>query len=156
MELLVGSLHSSNILFAKGSILNVWQCYDYASVLITTQRFVQWPYAMYYSRHNQDSTFTIIFSIIKAYSRIFSLIQGYLASFVTLAYSQTCHIPSPGILRTGGILKTLWNFEQAYSEPCHNQYSQNSLCRHYSVIFRTLCNIFICRNLAYSESWNIY
>ena len=34
--------------------------------------------------------------------------------------------------RTGSIFKTLRNFDQAYSEPCH---SQNSLFRHYSAIF---------------------
>ena len=46
-------------------------------------------------------------------------IQAYSASCVTLVYSQPCHILSPGIFRTKGIFKTLWNVYQAYSEPCH-------------------------------------
>ena len=36
-KLLVARLPSSIILFAKGSILNVWQCSEDASVLITAQ-----------------------------------------------------------------------------------------------------------------------
>ena len=79
-------------------------------------------------------------------------IKAYSAPSVTLAYSQPCHIPSPGIFRTGGIFNTLWNFDQVYSKPCQ---SQNELFRHYSAIFRTLCNASTCINLACSESCNI-
>ena len=46
-------------------------------------------------------------------------IQAYSAPFVTLAYSQPCHILNPGIFRTGGLLKALWDVDQTYSEPCH-------------------------------------
>ena len=43
---------------------------------------------------------------------------------------QPCDIQNPGLLRTGGIFKSLSNVQddQAYSEPWH---SQNSLFRHY-------------------------
>ena len=107
-----------------------------------------------------------IFSIIKAYSLklryflgIFRLIQAYSAPLVTFVYSQSCHTPSPGMFRTGGIFKTLWNFDQTYSELYHSQNGLGSLFKHYSAafagIFGTLCNTCICRNLAFSESWKI-
>ena len=57
---------------------------------------------------------------------------------MTIAYSKPCHILSHGIFRTGGLLKALWNVDQTCSG-----------------IFRTLYNACICRNLTYSESWNI-
>ena len=53
--------------------------------------------------------------IIKTYSGLFR----HSAPCVILAYSQPYHILSPGIFRTGGLFKTLWNVDQAYSEPCH-------------------------------------
>ena len=84
---------------------------------------------------------------IQAHSNIFSLT---LASRVT--YSQPCHIPSPGILWTGSIFKTLWTFDQASSETCH---SENSLFRHYQTIFSIFgifCNPRICRNPEHLES----
>ena len=80
------------------------------------------------------------------------IVKAYLTPCVTLTYWKLCDIPCPSRSRAGGIFKTLWNFDQAYSEPCH---SQNSLFRHYSGIFRTLCNSCICSNLAYLKSWNI-
>ena len=103
------------------------------------------------------------FRYIQAYSRISALlkrIRAYSTPFLTLAYSQPYHIPSLGIFRTGTIFKSLWDFDQAYSEPCHCQNDHNSLFRHYSItpysgIFRTLCIAYICKNLAYLESWNI-
>ena len=85
-----------------------------------------------------------IFSIIKAYWRtkhywgIFKLIQAYSEPCATLACSQPCHIPILGIFKTGGILKTLGNFDQVYSEPCH---SQNNLFMYYSAIFRHIQNL---------------
>ena len=63
-----------------------------------------------------------ILRIIKAYSRmlrhfqrIYRFIQAYLEPWVTHAYLQTCHNLSPGIFRSGGKFKTLWNFDQAHS-----------------------------------------
>ena len=85
---------------------------------------------------------------IKAYSCLF--IQPNSAPCITLAYLQTCHILSPGIFRTGSLLKTLWEFDQVYSELCHR-----TLFNHIQVLFRTLRNSSISRNLAYLESWNI-
>ena len=46
-------------------------------------------------------------------------IQAYSAPCVTLTYLQPCHVQNPGIFRTGGLIKTLWNIDQAYFEPCH-------------------------------------
>ena len=83
---------------------------------------------------------------------MFRLIQAYSAHCVTLTYSQLCHILNPSIFRARGIFKTLGNFDQAYSEPCH---SQNSLFWHYSAILRTLHKTCICRNLSCLNSCNI-
>ena len=87
-------------------------------------------------------TYSIIFSVTKAYSRILRpcwsylrVIEAYSVRFVTLVYSQPYHIlawHSPGIFRTEGLLKTLWNVDQAYSESCH---------RHYSGIVRHIQNL---------------
>ena len=60
------------------------------------------------------------------------LIQVYSEPFVTLTYSQFCHILSTAIFTTGGTFKTLLKFCQAYSQPCH---SQDSLLKYYSAIF---------------------
>ena len=67
----------------------------------------------------------ITFSIIKAYSHIFRyyygifrLVQAYSTPCVTLAYLQPCRILSPDIFRTRSLFETLWNIDQAYSEPC--------------------------------------
>ena len=66
--------------------------------------------------------YSIIFTIIKAYSGILihysvilRLIQTYSAPCVTLTDSQPCHILSPGIYRTRGLFKTLWNVDQAHT-----------------------------------------
>ena len=114
-------------------------CLDNCSVICV----VTLCYVLHQTRCMQ--AYSSIFSIIKAYSCIlrhywivFRLIKAYLAPCVTLTYSQTYHIPSPNIFRTRGIFKTLWNFDQAYSEPC---YRQNSLFRHYSAIFRHIQNL---------------
>ena len=102
-------------------------------------------------------TYSSIFSIIKTYScilkrywGIFRLIQAYSAPCVSLTYSQACHILSPGIFRTGGIFKNLWNFDQACSELCH---SQNTLFMHYSAIPGILEP---CVTLAYEETLHIW
>ena len=108
--------------------------------------------------HIQNSVYSGICWYNQAYlallihSRILIHYEGIFRHSHTLAISWT---PNPGIVKFGGILKTLCNFDQAYSEPCH---SQHSLFNHYSVIFRHMQNLrsaYICRNLAYSESWNI-
>ena len=69
---------------------------------------------------------------------MFRLIQAYSALFVTLTYSQPCHIVSPGIFRKGGLFKTLSNIYQTYSEPCHG---------HYSAIFRHIQNLMQCLHM---------
>ena len=79
---------------------------------------------------------------MKAYSGF----QTHSAPSVNLSYSQLCHILSAGIFKTVGVFKTLRNVGQAYSELCHRALLSNNH------IYSGPC---ICRNLAYSESWNI-
>ena len=122
--------------------------------------------------HTHSSVYSSIFRYIQAYSALLCIdmfrhvetllrnIQAHSSIFsLTLAsrvtYSQPCHIPSPGILWTGSIFKTLWTFDQASSETCH---SENSLFRHYQTIFSIFgifCNPRICRNPEHLEFWNI-
>ena len=106
--------------------------------------------------HIQNSIYSGIFRVthIVALLSIFRLLQTYSASFQTLTYSQTGQISSPSIFRTGGIFKNLWNFDQAYLERSERTV-YSGIIQPYSGIFRTLCNAYICRNLTYSESWNI-
>ena len=92
---------------------------------------------------------------LSLYKNIIRLIQAYLAPCVTLIYSQTCHIPSPGIFRTRVIFKTLQKFHQAYSELNVVRIAYSAIIQSYSTICRSLCNACICRSLAYLESWNI-
>ena len=81
---------------------------------------------------------------IYAYSDINKASLGLLSTCVTLAYSQPCHILSSSIFRTGGLLETLWNVEQAYSEPCHRAL----LCiQAYSES---------CAMLAYAKTWHTW
>ena len=94
--------------------------------------------------HIQNSIYSGICRHIQAYSALLShihaywgIIKAYSAPCKTLTYSQPCHITNPDIFRTAGIFKTLWNFDQAYSEIC---LSQNGLLRHYSAIFRYIQN----------------
>ena len=42
------------LFIAKLSSLNAWLCSECDSVSITAQQFVEWPYAMYWIRHNQN------------------------------------------------------------------------------------------------------
>ena len=79
---------------------------------------------------------------MKAYSGF----QTHSAPSVNLSYSQLCHILSAGIFKTVGVFKTLRNVGQAYSELCHRALLSNN---------HIYSGPYICRNLAYSESWNI-
>ena len=76
--------------------------------------------------------YSIILSVIEAYSRklrhylgIFRLIQAYSAPCVTLAYSRPSHTLNSNIFRTVDLLKTQWNFDQVYLEPCHRALYSN-------------------------------
>ena len=42
----------------------------------------------------------------------------YLEPYVTLAYSEPCNIPNPGIFITQSIFRTLWKHILSYSERC--------------------------------------
>ena len=86
--------------------------------------------------------YSIIFSIVKAYSRIlrhylgiFKLIEAYSALCVTLTYSQRCDILNPGIFRPEGYLKS---YEKL------TRHIQNPVIEHYSVILRYIQNLKQC------------
>ena len=71
---------SGIILFAKDSILNVWLCFEYISVSITAQWFVQWPYAKYYTdciKYIQNSVYSVIYGHIQAYAALLRHIHIY-------------------------------------------------------------------------------
>ena len=94
-----------------------------------------------------------ILNINKAYLGIVNAHSGLFRTMYNPHISTT--LSYSGKFKTGGIFRTLWNIDQAYSEPCH---SQNSLLRHCSTIFRhivnlhiTICNSHMSRNLAYLE-----
>ena len=95
-------------------------------------------------------------------------ISTHIVIFLTniQAYSEHCanpaclkpfHILSPDIFRIGDMFKTLWSFDQVYSEPpppiVRTVYS--GIIQPNSGIFRTFWNLRIYRNLSHSESWNI-
>ena len=96
--------------------------------------------------------YTSIFSIIKAYSGLFRHIQ---------------HVLFPSHIHDLVILRALVYLEQeAYSKPYKTLTKHiedpaitrtvfSSITQSYSGIFRTLCNAYMCRNLAYSEYCNI-
>ena len=108
---------------------------------------------LYYVLHQTQSEFWHISNYvysgicmhIQAYSALLWHIKAYSGIFSTLCKvdSQLCHVPSPGILITEGIFKTLKNFHQAYSEL---RYTLNSLFRQYSEP---------CVILAYATTWYI-
>ena len=68
--------------------------------------------------------------------------QAFSAPFVILAYSQPYHSLSPGIFRIRGLFKTLWNIDEAYSEPFHGV-----LFSHIQAYSEP------CVKLAYAETW---
>ena len=127
-KFLLVHLYAGNILFAKRWIhLGLNNC----SVISTvTLCYVLHQKCLF--RYMDIQAYSASSRYIHTY---WGIVKAYSAPCVTLTYSQPCHILSTDIFRTGGIFKTLWNFHQAYSEPCHGQ---NSLFRHFSVIFRTL------------------
>ena len=155
---MVVHLHSGINLFAKFSILNVWQCSEYdcldnCSVICTVILFTILAYSTVFSGICQHvQLYSALFrnidtygDIIKAYLSIFKFIQAYSAPCVTLTYSQTCHILRHGIFRTEGLLKTLWNIDQAYSEPCHRASLSHIQAQSEPYV-----------TLAYAETWHSY
>ena len=124
-------LHPGIVLFAEHPILNVWLCFenvclDNCSVICTetlctasdTFRILGYSELCIFSFM---PAYLIKFRVIKAYSAYWGIIKAYSAPCVALAYSQPCHILSlsPGMIRTGGLFKILWNVNQAYSKPYH-------------------------------------
>ena len=84
--------------------------------------------------------------IKNSFSGICQHIQSYsaLLRHIHIEHSQPCHILSPGIFRLGGLLKTLWNVDQVYSEPCHEALFSHIQARSEP-----------CAMLAYAETWHI-
>ena len=102
------------------------------------------------SCHIQHSVFSGICPHNQSYSALVShiyaywdFIKAYSALCLILAYPQPYHILSPGIFRTGGLFKTLWNVNQAYSEPCHR-----ALFSHIQTYSEP------CATLAYAKTWH--
>ena len=93
--------------------------------------------------------YSIIFSSFKGYLRILKHyydIQPSSAPCVTLIHSQPCHAPSPGIFAwTWNIFKTLWNFDQVYSELYH--------IKVYSGVIQAYSEPSV--TLAFAETWHI-
>ena len=116
--------------------------YSFCKTLRLKCLTVFWMRLCLNSCYIQNSAYSDICRYIQTYSASLRHIHAYWdikvysAPSVTLAYLQPCGIPSPSIFRTGGIFKTIWNFDQVYTEPCH---SHSKLFRHYSGIFRTPC-----------------
>ena len=92
----------------------------------------------YIQRHKR--IFTHIETLLRL---IFRLIQAHSAPWVTIAYSQPGHILSPGIFRVGRLFKSLWNVDQAYSEPCYGALFSHiqAYSEHYA-------------NLTHAETWH--
>ena len=97
--------------------------------------------------------YVLIFSVINSFmTEIVIIYQAYSCIFSALCNPRiflAIHTLNSGIFKTRGLFKSLWNIDQAYSEPCH------MAIWHYLGIFRTLCNACICRKVARSESLNI-
>ena len=126
---------------------------------------------MYWIRHIQNSgklrTLFIqvhagIFKLVQHYKGIVTHnetllrnIQAYSGIFSTLALSQPCHIPSPGIFRTRDIFKPCETLTRPFKDPAIVRTVYSVIIQPYSDIFSTLCNACICRKLAYSECWTI-
>ena len=119
----------STIYFVRKKFLNICVLFHCIECWIHFQNIHTFTY--------QKSLLHTIFCLFLKSSKAFSL-KSYSPLYVTLAYSQPFHILSPGIFRTGGIFKTLWNFDEAYSELCH---SQNSLFKRYSAILILIQNL---------------
>ena len=82
---------------------------------------------------------------IQAYSALLSHIPTYWG--IIKPYSGLSRHLGSGIFRTRSIFKTLWNFDQSNSWCCHSQNSFFRLIQNFKAC--------ICRNLTYSDFWNI-
>ena len=119
---------SGIILFAKHSILNVWQCPEQDSVEITAKYFVQWPCALHCIRRIQNSgifrtlliqMYPSIFKHIKHYWDIFTHIKVLLRHIQAYSgiVSTLCNLCTR--IHNLALLWALAYLElEAYSEPC--------------------------------------
>ena len=86
---------------------------------------------------------------IHVHSDIFSHIVAFLEAYVTLAYSEHCHIQNPGIFRTQDIFRTMSRHLLVYSERCVTLAYWEPCPIQNSAIFRILAYL---GPEAYSES----
>ena len=84
---------------------------------------MKWTYAMYSIRNIRNSGissalfFSGVCRHIQSYSALLRHIHAY--RDIIKAYSGLLRLLSPGIFRTRGFFKPLWNVDKAYSKPCH-------------------------------------
>ena len=76
--------------------------------------------------HIQHPAFSDIYRRIQSYSALlrhiddyWDIIKAYSGLFSIFSTSQLWYILRPSIFRTPYLFITLWNVDQAYSEPCH-------------------------------------
>ena len=143
-----GCASALTIIFAKCSILNVWQCSECVclgncSIICTVNLcYVQCQTHSEFS-HIQHSAFSGIcwniqsyFALLRHIHAYWDIIKAYSAPCVILAYLFTT-------LPYSGLFKTLWNADQAYLEPCHKE-----LFSHITAYSEP------CATLAYPETWH--
>ena len=115
-------------------------------------------------RHIQNNSGIFNTLFFQVYAGIFNHIQRYKVIFTHIEtllrhiqassgiFSTLCNpriftnLPylSPGIFKTGGFFKTLWNVDQTYSEPCHR------------ILFSQIQKYSgLCAMPAYVETWHI-
>ena len=71
---------------------------------------------MYYMIQIQNPVYYHKFSNIQAYSHPTQTIVAYLKPYVTLAYSEPCHIQNPSKFRTQDTIRTLSKHILAYEK----------------------------------------
>ena len=136
-------LHACNQAFCKTlhlkCLIVFWICLcpDNCSVICTVTLHCVLHQTHLEFWYIQNSVYSGICRHIQEYLALLMHIQAYSAPYVTLSYSQSCHILSPGIVARGGMFKTLWNFDQAYSEPCHRTV-YSGIVQAYSGIFQKI------------------
>ena len=122
--------------------------------------------------HIQNSVYSGIFRHIQGYSALWRHIHAYWRIFKAYSglFRHIHHPLQPLYIHNIVIFRALTYLQpEAYSELCETltRHIQNpaivrtfrtvfpGIIQPYSDIFRTLCNAYICRNLAYLESCNI-
>ena len=125
-KFLVPHLHSGIILFAKRSILNIWQLLSnlYSDLMLYTAsdtfRILANSALCFLCICRNIQSYSLLMRHIQVYETLLRHIQAY--SGISSTLCNPCilvplHFLSPSIFRTGDLFKTLWNVEQVYLEP---------------------------------------